>query len=133
MFGIILFLALSSVLSPQDTSNKEKMMKDAAEAWLRPVDAGDYGKAYDELAGTVKKEIKRDDFVKSTDSLRKFLGKLQMRKLKSVEFVTNPPGPPEGEYSAVQYNTSFENRTVIEAIAFRLEDGKWGVIGYFVQ
>ena len=132
MLGILLFLALSNVVSPQDT-NKEKMMKDAADSWLVLVDAGDYGKAYDELAGTVKKEITREDFVQSTESLRKFLGKLQTRKLKSVEFVTNPPGPPEGEYSAVQYDASFENRTVIEAIAFRLEEGKWGVIGYFVQ
>src|SRR5262245_38200955 len=132
MLGIILFLALNVMVSPQG-ADKEKMLKDAADAWVKLVDAGDYGKAYDELAEAGKKEIKRDDFIRSTESLRKFLGKLQTRKLKSVEFATNPPGPPAGEYSAVQYGTSFENKTVIEAVAFRFDEGKWGVIGYFVQ
>ncbi len=125
-------LAIFILLAIQDT-DKERMMKVQADQWLALVDAGDYGKAYDALSESTRKELPRAEFVKTTEELRDYVGKLQMRKFKSVEFVTNPPGPPEGEYSAVQYETAFQNRPVTEAVAFRLEDGKWGVIGYYMR
>jgi len=125
-------LAIFLLFAIQET-DKERMMKASADQWIALIDAGDYSKAYDGLSELTKKELPRAQFVESTEQLRKYVGKLQMRKFKNVEFATNPAGPPEGEYSAVQYETSFENRPVTEAVAFRLEDGKWGVIGYFMR
>jgi len=125
-------LAIFLLFALQDT-DKERMMKAESDQWLALVDAGDYNKAYDGLAASTKKELARAQFVESTQKLRDYVGKLQMRKFKSVEFATNPPGPPDGQYSAVQYETSFENRPVTEAVAFRLEDGKWGVIWYYMR
>ena len=125
-------LAIFLLLAIQDT-DKERMMKVQADQWLALVDAGDYGKAYDALSESTRKELPRAEFVKTTEELRDYVGKLQMRKFKSVEFVTNPPGPPEGEYSAVQYETALQNRPVTEAVEFRLEDGKWGVIRYYMR
>ena len=68
-------------------------------------------------------------------SVRKPLGELVSRKLKSATFAKSLPGAPDGEYVVLQFDASFENKKeAIETVTpVREKDGKWKVSGYFIK
>jgi hypothetical protein len=67
--------------------------------------------------------------------VRKPLGKVIKRSVKSKQYATSLPGAPDGEYVIIQYETSFEKKKVsIETVTPMLEkDGKWRVSGYYIK
>ena len=71
----------------------------------------------------------------SLESVRKPLGSLVSRKLKSAKYSKKLPGAPDGEYVVLQFTTSFTNKTeAVETVTPMLDqDGKWKVSGYFIK
>jgi hypothetical protein len=67
--------------------------------------------------------------------VRKPLGKLISRKVKSLTPKTSLPNTPEGKYVVIQFETSFEKgKSGLETVNAQLEsDGKWRVAGYGIQ
>jgi hypothetical protein len=67
--------------------------------------------------------------------VRKPLGSLVSRKLKSAKYTKTLPGAPDGEYVVLQFATSFTNKKeAVETITPMLDkDGKWKVSGYFIK
>ena len=68
-------------------------------------------------------------------AVRKPLGKLISRKVKTNVYTSSLPGAPDGDYVVIQFDTSFENKkTAVETITPMLDkDGVWRVSGYYIK
>lgn len=118
-----------------NTTEAEKKAVAAADAWLPIVDQEKYGEAWDLAAAYLKNVVGRDALVKGLEGVRKPLGAVKSRKLKSKEYRTTLPGAPDGQYVVIQFETSLEHKeSAIETITPMLDkDGVWRVSGYFIR
>ena len=69
------------------------------------------------------------------ESVRKPLGGLVSRRLKSAQPATSLPGAPDGEYVVMQFESSFAaKKTAVETVTFtRGKDGAWRASGYYIR
>jgi hypothetical protein len=107
----------------------------AAEAWLKLVDAGAYRPSYKEASSYFKSRVDENGWVAMVGPVRKPLGAVISRKLKTAQYITSLPGAPDGQYVVIQYDTSFANKkSAVETITPMLDkDGKWRVSGYYIK
>ena len=91
-------------------SAKEQKAEAAALAWLKLVDNGEYAASWDDAAAYFKNAISKKKWEQSLSAVRKPLGDMRSRKLKSATYVTRLPGAPDGEYVVIQFDTSFQNK-----------------------
>jgi hypothetical protein len=134
LIGLVLIaMILVSVAFGADTSQKDALA--AAENWLAMIDHGEYAKSWQEAAAYFKTVITEGEWVQSMQEVRKPLGKLISRKVKSLTPKTSLPNTPKGEYVVIQFETSFEKgKSGLETVTPQLErDGKWRVAGYHIQ
>ena len=68
-------------------------------------------------------------------AVRKPLGKLVSRKLRSKQYTTTLPGAPDGKYVVIQFEAAFESKaSAIETVTPMADtDGKWRVSGYYIR
>ncbi len=64
----------------------------AAEAWLKQVDEGKFAESWDAAAEYLRGAVGKEAFVKALDGVRKPLGAVTARKIKSKEYRTSLPG-----------------------------------------
>jgi len=116
-------------------SGKEEAAVSATQKWLSLVDDGKYLESWKEAAEYFKNAMKPDQWEQSLQAVRKPLGKLLSREVKSKSYTTSLPGAPDGEYVVIQFETSFENKkSAVETVTPVLDkDGNWRVSGYFIQ
>ena len=76
----------------QQASEAVKPATDAAEKWLKLVDAGKYGGSWDAAAAYFRKAVTKDAWTKQVTAARKPLGKMLSRKFKSALYTTSLPG-----------------------------------------
>lgn len=114
---------------------KEKAAVSAAEKWLGLVDEGKNGESWKEAAEYFRNAVKQEQWEESMQAVRKPLGKLVSRKVKSASYKTSLPGAPDGEYVVIQFETSFVNKKkTIETVTPMMDkDGKWRVSGYYIN
>jgi opacity protein-like surface antigen len=107
----------------------------AAEAWLKQVDAGQYGASWDGAAKLFKGSVTRAQWEQALGGVRAPLGKVLSRKLSSRTYTESLPGAPDGKYVVLQYTTRFEGKqSAVETVTPMLDpDGRWRVSGYFVR
>ena len=119
----------------EENPEAEKAALEAAESWLQLMDAGKYTQTWEDAAEYVKALVNREKWLNDLQGVRKPLGKIVSRVLKSTHYTTSAPGAPDGQYVIIQYNTSFENKkSAVETITPMLEkDGKWKVSGYYIR
>ena len=129
----IITLTLTTPIKAEDT--KEQAAIQAAENWLSIIDTERYEKSWENGAIFLKNEVTKEQWVGSMKAYRKPLGKMEKRKLKRNQYMTNIPDAPAGEYVVIQFDTVFENKKeAIETITPMLDpDGKWRVAGYFIK
>ena len=70
----------------------------AAEAWLKLVDAGQYGASWDASAAMFRAAITRAEWERKVGAARGPLGKVLSRKLTSKQLTHALPGAPDGTY-----------------------------------
>ncbi len=118
-----------------DRQAVEKTAVARAEAWLKLVDQGKYSSSWREAAGYFKQAVEKAQWEKSMGTVRKPLGKVLSRKVKSSTYATSLPGAPDGAYVVILFETSFMNKkSAIETVTPMLDkDGKWRVSGYFIK
>jgi hypothetical protein len=118
-----------------DIDKIENEALEAANSWLKLVDAGEYSKSWEESAKLFKGVISKDKWENTLNGVRKPLGGLIKREVISEEYMTSLPGAPDGEYVVIQYNTSFENKKdALETVTpMKDEDGVWRVSGYYIK
>lgn len=130
----VLLLATGMHVASADEA-KERAALVGAEQWLVMVDNGKYAKSWQEAAEYFRNAITRDTWEQSVGAVRKPLGKVVSRTVKSSTHTTSLPGAPAGEYVVVQFETVFEHKaSAVETITPMLDgDGTWRVSGYFIQ
>lgn len=131
---VLIAMILVSVAFGADTRQQEDALA-AAKNWLTMIDNGEYAKSWKEAAAYFKTAITEGEWVQSMQEVRKPLGKLISRKVKSLTPKTSLPNTPEGKYVVIQFETSFEKgKSGLETVNAQLEsDGKWRVAGYGIQ
>jgi hypothetical protein len=130
-----IFLIASVVPLGAGIQEKETAAALAAEKWLGLVDGGKYGESWIEAAELFRNAITQEKWEHSLQAVRKPLGKLRSRIIKTKTLTRALPGAPDGEYVVIQFESSFtRKRSPIETVTPMLEDdGKWRVSGYFIR
>ena len=107
----------------------------AAEKWLSLIDGEKYGESWKEAAEFFRNAVKQGQWEQSMQSMRKPLGKLVSRQVKSKTYSTSLPGAPDGEYVVIQFETSLERKkSAVETVTPMMQkDGQWRVSGYFIK
>lgn len=128
-------LMLGAVTGMAEQSEKEKIAVVGAEKWLGIVDEGKYAESWKEAAEYFRNTIKQDQWDQAVQAVRKPLGKLVSRKVKSTSYKTSLPGAPDGQYVVIEFETSFENKkSAIETVTPMMDkDGKWRLSGYYIK
>lgn len=112
---------------------KELAARGAAEKWLAILDAGDYGKAWDQTAKAFRDKVKREQWVESLPKTRGALGAAKSRTVEVSSFKPSLPGMPDGDYVTVRFSTNFEKKNdAQELVTLVYEDGAWRPLGYGV-
>jgi hypothetical protein len=108
---------------------------EAAEAWLKLVDEGQYGESWSQAAEYFKKFVNEEQWKTSVEAARKPLGKVLSRKVLNSTYTTTVPGAPDGQYVIIQFETLFENKqSAVETVTPMTEsDGQWRVSGYYIK
>ena len=131
----LLLLAFAAPIQLLAADKPEKEAQAAAEQWLALIDAGQFAESWQASAAVFQAAVSQPQWQSSLESVRKPLGSLVSRKLKSAKYTKKLPGAPDGEYVVLQFATSFTNKNeAIETITPMLDkDGKWKVSGYFIK
>jgi len=111
------------------------------DAWVKLIDQGNYGEAWDQTGAQFKKIVGKDGWVKQVAAYRTALGPLNSRTLAKDKNDKNPtytdkiPGQPPGQYVILKYTTSFKNKpnSQEEITAQKEDDGVWRSLGYYVR
>ncbi|TAN42755.1 MAG: DUF4019 domain-containing protein [Nitrospirae bacterium] len=132
---IVFVLIFSSVPAFAGNAEKEKAAVAAAEQWLKGVDSGKYSESWGEAAELFKNAVKQEQWEQSLQAVRKPLGKMVSRKVRTKTFAASLPGAPDAEYVVIEFKTSFENKkSAAETVTPMMDkDGKWRVSGYYIK
>ena len=131
---MLISMILVSVAYGADATLKKDALA-AAENWLAIIDKGEYAESWKEAAEYFKTAVSQNQWVNSLQAVRKPLGKVNSRTVKSTTYKTSLPGAPDGEYVVIQFTTIFENKkSALETVTpMKDKDGKWRVSGYFIK
>ena len=137
-FLCLSYLGLTCPLVAQETvpmPKPDQQAVPAAEAWLALVDAGNYAASWKTAAAYLKSVVKEKQWIATMSPVRKPLGKVVSRKLKSAEFTRELPGAPDGQYVVIQFTTEFANKaSATETVTpMKEKDGQWRVVGYLIK
>ncbi len=126
--------AKAGLKKAQHAADAVKKAKEAAEVWLKVIDAGEYGQSWEEMSALAKSAVTKAQWARDAAMLGS-LGKLKSRTLLSAKYATSVPGAPDGEYVIMEYESSFENKAkAVETITpMKDTDEAWRVAGYLVQ
>lgn len=99
------------------------------------VDAGAYGQSWEEAAAYFKEAVKKTHWNQNATAVRKPLGAVVSRLLKSATYATSLPGAPDGKYVVIQFSSSFQNKAAAtETVTPMLDtNGQWRVSGYYIK
>jgi hypothetical protein len=116
-------------------SNTNSVAIEPAQVWLREIDAGHSAQSWTNAAAVFQQAITSEKWVEAVQQVRKPLGPLVSRELKSAQELTSLPGAPDGRYIVMQFETSFANKNAaVETVTFVLEkDGQWRAAGYYIK
>jgi hypothetical protein len=133
----LIIMVLMATVFPASAGIQEKEAEavQAAEKWLSLVEREKYGESWKEGAEFFRNAITQEKWEQALQTVRKPLGKLRSRTIKSKTFTRSLPGAPDGEYVVIQFESSFaKKKSAQETITPMLEDdGKWRVSGYFIR
>lgn len=104
-------------------------------AWLGMLDKGQYGESWDKGSLMFRNTIKRDEWIKAMDKIRKPLGSVVARTNVDIRTAKDPNGLPAGDYLVFFYKTSFSNKKeAFELLTLvQMSDGHWRVLTYQVN
>ncbi|HEY1905811.1 MAG TPA: DUF4019 domain-containing protein [Myxococcaceae bacterium] len=106
----------------------------AAEAWLKLIDAGQYGASWDEASASFRKAVSRSMWEKKAAAAREPLGNVLSRKVASKQLTHELPGAPDGTYVVLTFDTRFEHKERgVETVTMVLDDGRFRGAGYFIR
>jgi hypothetical protein len=132
---VVIGLILTVIAAVDGSPEKEKPAVASVERWLGLVDQGKYAESWKEAAALFRNAINQGQWEQSLQAVRKPLGKLITRKIRTKTYRTSLPGAPDGEYVVIEFESSFENKkSAVETVTPMMDkDGKWRVSGYYIK
>jgi hypothetical protein len=129
------FAGCSGCGPQSDHAEDIKQATAAVDAWMKLIDQGDYGQAYDQTGAQFKKLIGKDAWVKQIGPHRGVMGQLNSRKVESAEYSDSIPDLQPGQYVLLKYATSFKRmpNSHEEITAQKENDGVWRSLGYYIS
>ncbi|HUM09401.1 MAG TPA: DUF4019 domain-containing protein [Myxococcaceae bacterium] len=129
----LVVLVIASAVAAGEPSDAAGVQ--AAEAWLKLVDAGQYGASWDEAAPMFRERVSRAEWEKMAAAARRPLGKVLSRKLSAKQVAHTLPGAPDGTYVVLVYETRFEHKEKgSENVTVMLDpQGRFRAAGYFIR
>ncbi len=120
-------------VQPTMTDDKDTIV--AAEKWLRLLDSGKIGAAWDTAAPHLQSVVTRKKWIEGITAARKPFGKLDSRTAEKFARAHQLPGAPDGDYSIVEFTSKFRNgKVAAEQVIWMLGEGDvWRVSGYFIR
>ena len=135
-FAAIAALLLLSLRGGQPLAAKkpEVLAQEAAQSWLRLVDEAKYPQSWARSAKVFKAAVTPAKWEEILSGLRKPLGRLVSRRVKSRELSEQLAGVPAGKYVVTKFDAVFARKTAaVETVTCALDpDGVWRVSGYYV-
>lgn len=121
-------------LSDPVAEAKEAAAAKIAGEWLKLIDGGEYGKAWDECAPVFREKVTREQWLAGIPKNRADYGKLNSRKLKGAAYRKSIPGAPAGDYVTVGFASDFEkNAAAEEVVTLMYHEGSWRPLGYLLR
>jgi len=132
---VVMGLMVMVAAAVAGSSEKERAAVVSAEKWLGMVDRGKYAESWKDAAELFRNAISHEQWEQSLRTVRKPLGKVVTRKVKTMNYKTSLPGAPDGEYVVIEFASSFEKKkSAIETVTPMMDkDGKWRVSGYYIK
>ena len=133
--AVLVFVVLSICVPAFADMTSEKRALESAQLWLTAVDDGRYAESWETAAAYFRNAVSREQWQRSLNSVRKPLGKVINRSVKTKQYTTSLPGAPDGKYVVIQFETSFANKKAsVETVTPMLDkDGTWRVSGYYIK
>jgi len=130
---VLSFYLMCLYAHAEDSPEKRAQME--AETWLGQVDVGNYTASWRAASPSFQGAVTESAWAESLQGVRKPLGKVVSRTLKSAQHTTSVTGAPDGNYVVIQIDTSFEHKqAAFETVTFVQEkDGKWKAAGYYIK
>ena len=129
---VLLVVALPAPVRAAEASEAAALQ--AAEAWLKLIDAGQYGASWDEASSAFRRAVSRSTWEKKAAAAREPLGKVVTRKVASKQLTHELPGAPDGTYVVLSFETKFEHKERgTETVTMMLDDGRFRGAGYFIR
>ena len=131
-----LLVAIGCCLPRSSAHAVEVKPEDAAQPvateWLAQLDAGKFADCWEKMAPGFKKAVSKRKWNSTATEIRKLLGQLSTRKLKSAIYSKELPGAPEGEYVVLEYDSTFANKPAAKekVILILGRDLSWRVSSY---
>ena len=116
-----------------DTDSDTAAARQAVNAWLALIDAGDYDEAYQTAAAFLRENVTAEEFRRETGTVRATLGAVRSRTVTSTRRTTTLPDAPPGDYIVFEFDVVYELRPDTgERVTVVLEGGEWRVVGYYI-
>lgn len=129
----IIFLMISFFIAMNTFADKLDITTKAIQ-WLNIIDAGNYEQSWDQSAPFFQSQITRESWVQSLNQVRKPLGEVTSRQVKSSSEYTKLPGAPDGQYVVITLDTDFAQKSnSIETLTISKVDDNWRAVGYFIK
>ena len=132
----VLFLTclVAAAIPARAADTSEAAASKAAEAWLKLLDGGQYGAAWDEASSMFRKAVSRAAWEKQAAAAREPLGKVLERKIATRQLTHELPGAPDGTYVVLTFDTRFEHKERgHETVTMMLDGGRFRGAGYFIR
>lgn len=132
--AVVLVLALA-LPAGAASRQKEAAAEQAARRWLAQVDQGHYDASWRTASEYFKQVISEEHWRRVITGVRRPLGRVLRRKLKSRTYRTELPGAPDGDYVVIEFDSVFENKRAAGEMVTpkRDSDGVWRVTGYYIK
>ncbi len=106
----------------------------SGEVWLALIDNQKYADSWSEASSYFRSRVPREQWVDMVKGVRAPLGSVKSRALKNATPTKSLPGAPDGEYTVLQYQTSYQNKAnAMETLTLMNDSGKWRSAGYFIR
>ena len=126
--------AVAQNISSATPSLAETDVSVAAHAWVELLDNEQWDASWQASGTMFKTQLASTQWVAMVQSVRKPLGRVSTRTLKSVVQTNTLPGAPAGDYQVLQFQTHFANKpNATETVVLSREKAGWRVNGYFIR
>ena len=122
-----------SLLGAERRAQAKEQARAAAESWLSLTDAGRFGESWEAAAPVLQEGIPREKWVRRGTRVRSRLDTLRSRTFVQAQYRDSTRQIPGGQpVVALQYETEYAGRSVLEAVIATKPGPDWVVAGYRV-